>query len=63
MLTPRGQLHLDGLLPLHPRELAGMTAPERSRRYTALGLDYFQRQAAEEAVRRVIAGKYRKSTR
>lgn len=54
------QLALDRALPLDPAGLAGLTAVERRRLYDELGLDHFQREASEEAVRRVLAGEYRR---
>jgi hypothetical protein len=54
------QLRLDGELPFDPAALAEVPIVERGKLYDALGLDQFQRQAAEEAVRRVIAGVYLK---
>ncbi len=47
-----------GLLPVSPDELAQLTAPERRAVYDRLGLDHFQRQAVEDAVRLIVAGKY-----
>jgi hypothetical protein len=54
------QLRLGGELPFDPAALAEVPIVERGKLYDALGLDQFQRQAAEEAVRRVIAGVYLK---
>ena len=50
-------------LPFDPRELARLIAPERGKLYAELGLDVLQRAAAEDAVRRVIAGQYSRSSR
>jgi hypothetical protein len=52
------QLRLE--LPLDPRQLAELLAHERGRLYAELELDDAQRQAAEAAVRRIIAGTYPK---
>ena len=45
-------------LPFDPRELAELTTPERGKLYAEFGLDLCQREVAEDAVRRVIAGSY-----
>lgn len=50
-------------LPLDPTELAQLPAPERGAIYDALGLHALQRIAAEEAVRAVIADRYRRGRR
>jgi hypothetical protein len=50
------------MLPLDPVELAKLTSPERGRIYDQLGLHALERAAAEEAVRAVIAGNYRRAT-
>ena len=47
-----------GDLPLNPREVALLTTPERGRLYAELGLHPVQIEAAEAAVRRVIARRY-----
>lgn len=57
-MTRAVQLPLSGALPLNPVELANLLAYERGRLYRELGLDVTQRQAAEEAVRRVRRHKY-----
>ena len=44
---------------LDPHELAKLSITARALIYAELGLDLLQRQAAEEAVRAVIAGRYR----
>ena len=49
-----------GDLPLNPHEVALLNAPERGRLYVALGLHPVQIEAAEAAVRRVIARRYGK---
>jgi hypothetical protein len=51
------QLAVDGL-PLDPRELAQLPILERAGLYGELDLDVWQREAAEEAARRVVAGNY-----
>jgi hypothetical protein len=51
------QLTFDGL-PFDPRDLAAVPILERAKLYADLGLDRFQRQAAEEACRRIIADTY-----
>ena len=50
-------------LPFNPRELSRLTTPERGKLYEDTGLDVLQRAAAEDAVRRVIAGQYSRSSR
>lgn len=50
----------DAQLPLDPAELAQLSAPERGLLYRQLGLCVLQRAAAEEAVRAVLAGQYRR---
>ncbi len=57
------QLPLGGGLPVDPRELAKLTAIQRADWYSKIGLDWAQRQAAEAAVRRVLAGLYRRPPR
>ena len=56
------QSPLDGL-PLDPHELARLSIFERTKLYAELRLCSIQRQAAEEATRRVIAGNYARSHR
>jgi hypothetical protein len=53
------QLPLDGL-PLDPVQVAELSAPARGRLYAELGLDHFQREAAEAAVRAVLADRYQR---
>jgi len=48
-------------LPLDVERLAELNATERARSYNELGLDLLQRHAAEEAVRLLIAGRYRRA--
>jgi len=50
-------------LPLDPVQLARLIAPERGRRYAALGLDQLQIAAAEDGVRAVLRREYRGATR
>jgi hypothetical protein len=54
-VTAGTQLSFDGL---DPYELAELFAHERGRLYDELGLDWAQRQAAEQAVRMVAANEY-----
>jgi hypothetical protein len=51
------QLTLGGL-PLNPHELARVPLDRRIRLYEEIGLDVWQREAAEQAVRLVIAKRY-----
>ncbi|MEK6271474.1 MAG: hypothetical protein AABM42_02350 [Actinomycetota bacterium] len=53
------QLPLDGL-PLDPIEVSELLAHQRAELYRELGLDHFQIAAAEQAVRLLVAGRYRK---
>jgi hypothetical protein len=48
-------------LPFRPEELAKLTTPERGRVYAAADLDAMQIDAAEAAVRAVIAKTYAKT--
>jgi hypothetical protein len=50
-----------GGLDVH--ELADLLAHERARLYDELGLDFCQRQAAEDAVRLVLADEYGEAAR
>ncbi len=45
-------------LPFDPHQLATLPTPERGRLYGELGLDFPQRQAAEDAVRLVLRRRY-----
>jgi hypothetical protein len=56
------QLRLDGL-PVDPREVAKLLAPERGALYRDLNLDPLQVAAAEEAVRAVLRGSYGRASR
>jgi hypothetical protein len=56
------QLRLDGL-PVDPEQLAELLSFERAALYRELGLDWDQREAAEAAVRLVLARRYRRATR
>ena len=56
------QLTLGGL-PLDPVELAKLPILDRAKLYTELGLDHFQREAAEQATRLVVARRYGRSRR
>jgi hypothetical protein len=56
------QLPLDGL-PVDPIEVSKLLAHERGAVYRELGLHPLQIAAAEEAVRAVIAGSYRRRAR
>jgi hypothetical protein len=53
------QLRLDGL-PLDPIEVSKLLAHERAALYRELELDDDQVATVEEAVRRAIAGEYRR---
>jgi hypothetical protein len=57
----RGQEALFAALPLDPHRLADLLAHERAAGYAELELNLLQRAAAEEAVREVIAGRYRRA--
>jgi hypothetical protein len=61
-MTGAVQLRLGGL-PLDPRELARLSILERAALYTQLDLDAQQREAAEEAVRRLRRGDYLRASR
>jgi hypothetical protein len=50
-------------VPFRPEELAKLTTPERGRVYADAGLDPAQIQAAEAAVRAVIAKTYGRGRR
>jgi hypothetical protein len=54
-------LEVGGSLPLDPVELAAVPILDRRRLYDDLGLDLLQRQAAEAAVRLVVAKQYRRA--
>ena len=56
------RLPLDGL-PLDPIEVSKLLTHERGALYRQLDLDAIQIAAAEEAVRAVIAGDYRRPAR
>ena len=47
-------------LPIDPVTAAGLSILERRQLYDHLDLDRLQRQAVEEAVRRVLRGDYRR---
>ena len=53
------QLTFDGL-PLDPIEVSKLLSYQRAALYRELDLDRFQIAAAEEAVRLLVAGRYRK---
>jgi hypothetical protein len=58
------QLPLGGTsaeLPLDPFEVAELQAPERGALHRKAGLDPLQVDAVEQAVRLVLAGRYRRS--
>jgi hypothetical protein len=50
-------------LPFDPAELAQLPIVDRTKAYSDLGLDAFQRQAAEEAVRLIQCGMYQRPVR
>jgi len=51
----------DPTLPLDPVALAGLSSPERGRIYAALELSSQERAVAEDAIRLVRLGSYRKA--
>ncbi len=57
------QLRIAAELPIDPEAAAKLTTPERGRLYDQLALDLLQRQAAEEAIRLVIAKRYGRGRR
>lgn len=57
------QLRLDPQLPLDPIETSKLLGYQRAALYRELGLDPLQIAAAEEAVRRAIAGSYQRRGR